>query len=80
MGTNRKQIMMSPIPFGAGCLKFTITRNKTGLNKLQPYFTLLLERQYGAKAPILFGKKRLFNKLANYIICLDHKAKERDDE
>lgn len=78
--SNRKQIMMSPIPFAAGMLKFTIQRNKSGLNKLQPYFTLFLEKPLGVKVPVLYGKKRLFNKIANYIICLDQKAKERDND
>ena len=78
-GSNRKQALMTPIPFGAGQLKFTISRNKSGLNKLSPYFTLFLEKPLGVKVPILYGKKRLFNKLANYIITLDQKSKERDD-
>ena len=69
-----------PIPYGAGQLRFTIKRDKSGFNKLQPSFTLFLEKPHGVKVPLLYGKKRLFNKLANYIITTDKKAKERDNK
>ncbi len=71
---------MAPIPFACGCLKFTIVRNKTGLNKLHPYFTLFLEKPFGVKVALLYGQKRKFNKVPNYLISLDKNFKDRDDE
>ena len=68
---------MAPIPFGAGQIKFTIERNKSGLNKLYPSFNLYIEKPYGQRVTILYGKKRAFNKTANYLISLA-KSKGRD--
>ena len=61
---------MQPIPFGVGPLKFTIERNKSGLNKLYPAFTLYIEKPYGNKVTVLHAKKRAFNKTANFLISL----------
>lgn len=77
-GANKKTLLMSPIPFAVGPLKFTITRNKTGLNQLQPIFTMSLEKPLGVKVPVIYGKKRLFNKLANYLLSIDKNCAERD--
>jgi len=79
-GINKKSFLMAPIPFGCGSIKLAIVRNNTGLNKLHPYFTLYLERPFGTKLPILYGKKRMFNKIANYIISLEKSCADRDDE
>ncbi len=54
-GNNKKQVLMSPIPFACGSLKFVVVRNNTGLHKLHPYFTLYLEKPYGVKIAILYG-------------------------
>jgi len=61
-------------------LKFSISRNNSGFNKLSPVFVLWLEKPLGSKVPILYGKKRLFNKLANYLISMDENCNERDSE
>jgi len=71
---------MSPIPFAAGSLKFVITRNQSGLNKLSPIFTMSLEKPMGIKVPIIYGKKRLFNKSANYLLSIDKNCAERDND
>ena len=65
---------MAPIPFHAGCMKFIIERNKSGLNKFHPQFNLWLERPSGNKLLVLFGKKRAFNKTANYLISMEKNA------
>ena len=57
--------MMKPIPYGCGALKFTITRQKTLLNKLFPFYTLEIESKT-CKIPILYAKKLKFKKKANY--------------
>jgi len=69
---------MSPIPFACGSLKFVIVRNNTGLNKLHPYYTLFLEKPYGIRVAVLYGQKRKFNKIANYLISLDKNFRDRD--
>ena len=71
---------MAPIPFACGSLKFVIVRNKTGLNKLSPYFTLFLEQPFGVKVPLMYGQKRKFNKVPNYLITLDKNFKDREDD
>lgn len=71
---------MSPIPFGAGPLKFTIDRNKSGLNKLYPSYTLQIEKPYGNKVTVLYAKKRAFNKTANFLISLSKSNNSRDSE
>jgi hypothetical protein len=42
-----------------------------------PYYRLDLEFAKDLKIPVLFGKKRAFNKRANYIICTDKKFNDR---
>ena len=65
---------MNPIPFGAGPMLFTIQRNCSGMNKLYPTYTLFIEKQYGIKVPVLYAKKRAFNKTANFLISLSRDA------
>lgn len=79
-GWDRKSAVMSPIPFGAGPLKFTIERNKSGLSKLYPSFTLYIEKPYGNKVTVLYAKKRAFNKTANFLISLSKSNNARDSE
>lgn len=70
--------MMQPIPMSAGRLKFTIERNKSGLNKLTPSFNLYLEKSPGNKILVLHGKKRAFNKTTNYLISMGKDANDRN--
>lgn len=64
--------MMKPVPFGCGSVKFTIHRSKSLFNTLHPLYTLSLESgQTGIKVPVLYARKRKFNKGANYVISLD---------
>ena len=77
-GCDRKKAVMSPIPFGVGPLKFTIERNKSGLNKIYPAFTLFIEKPYGNKVTVLYAKKRAFNKTANFLISLSKSAGSRE--
>lgn len=70
---------MSPIPFHVGTLKFTIKRKKSGLNKFHPKFELFIEKHNGSQVMLLFGKKRAFNKTANYLISMDKSSNERDN-
>ena len=69
-GRNKKAAITSPIPFGAGQLKFTIERNRKGFNKLYPEYTMYFERPYGNRIVVLYGCKKAFNKTANYLISL----------
>lgn len=69
---------MNPIPMHAGRVKFIIERNKSGLNKLTPSYNLFIEKSPGNRVLILYGKKRPFNKTANYLISLTKDAADRD--
>jgi len=77
-GCDRKTAVMSPIPFGAGPLRFTIERNKSGLNKIYPTYTLYIEKPYGNKVTVLYAKKRAFNKTANFLISLSKSNNSRE--
>lgn len=79
-GWERRIAVMKPIPFGAGPLRFTIERNKSGLNKLYPSFTLYIEKPYGNKVTVLYAKKRAFNKTANFLISLSKNNASRESE
>ena len=59
-------------------MKFTIERDKGGLNKMHPAFNLYYEKPYGNRVLILYGKKRAFNKTANYLISLSRNKGSRD--
>jgi len=61
-GHKRKDAIMQPIPPSVGQLKFSITRNKSGMNKLSPSYYLNLEKNNGGKILILYGKKMPFKK------------------
>ena len=61
-----------------GPLKFTIERNKSGLNKIYPSFTLYIEKPYGYKVTVLYAKKRAFNKTANFLISLSKSNGSRE--
>jgi N-glycosylase/DNA lyase len=62
----------------AGRIKFTIERNKSGLNKLTPSYNLFLEKSPGNKILVLYGKKRAFNKTTNFLISLSKDANGRE--
>ena len=70
---------MQPIPPAVGQLKFSITRNKSGMNKLTPSYYLNLEKNNGGKILILYGKKMPFKKSSYYLISLE-KNKKRTGE
>lgn len=61
-GQKRKDAIMQPIPPAVGQLKFSITRNKSGMNKITPSYYLNLEKNNGGKILILYGKKMPFKK------------------
>ena len=79
-GNNRKDVIMAPIPPAVGQLKFCITRNKSGMNKLTPSFYLSLEKSKGGKVLILYGKK-LIKRYSYYLISLEkNKTRELGDD
>ena len=61
-------------------LQFEIGREKGGLNFMNPFFKLYIEKNKDEKFVIMFAKKKLFNKGSNYIITLDKKKGKRDSE
>jgi hypothetical protein len=71
---------MDPIPFQVGVLKFSIERHKSGFNKLHPSYYLYLEKASGGRVQLLYGKKRAFNRTANYLISVEkHKSSREND-
>ena len=78
--TNKKDLLMNPIPFGCGLVKFTITRNKSGINIMNPIFTLSLELKSGENIPLLYARKRVMQKKATYLICQTKVFNQRDSE
>lgn len=77
-GICRKEALMQPIPMQAGRIKFTIERNQSGLNKIQPYYNLYFEGSQGKKVLVLYGKKRAFNRTTNFLISLSKDANDRE--
>ena len=69
---------MQPIPMQAGRIKFTIQRNKSGLNKITPSYNLYIEKSPGNKILVLHGKKRAFNKTTNFLISLSKDSNDRE--
>jgi len=59
---------MNPLPPLVGQIQCTITRHKSGFNRLFPKYTLSLSE--GSKF-LLNGKKRSGNKTSNYMITID---------
>jgi hypothetical protein len=76
-GSRAKDLIMNPIPFQIGQLRFTIERHRVGLNRLHPSYYLFLEKNQGGRVLILYGKKRAFNKTANYLISMEKNKKDR---
>ena len=72
-----REAIMDPIPLSVGMLKFTIERHRSGFNRLHPSYYMFIEKIGGEKVQILYGKKRPFNKTANYLISMGHKTKGR---
>ncbi|KAL0483108.1 tubby protein [Acrasis kona] len=67
---DRRKAMMRPIPEEFGFFKCTITRNRSGLNKLFPRYYLYSE-EFGDTKFLLSAKKRKNNKTPNYTISID---------
>ena len=76
---NRKDAIMQPIPPSVGQQKFSIVRNKRGMNKMTPSYYLYLEIPTGKKILVLYAKKMPFTKSSYYLISLQ-KNKERKNE
>jgi len=41
-GPDQRNILMSPIPFQCGTIKFVVERDKTGINRLLPTYNLYI--------------------------------------
>jgi hypothetical protein len=71
---------MAPLPFNVGMLKFTIERHRKGFNRLHPSYYLYLEKNTGGRVLVLYGKKRSFNKTANYLISMEKNKSDRGSD
>eukprot|EP00347_Sterkiella_histriomuscorum_P007966 403346884 len=79
-GTKMRELIMSPIPFQMGQLRFTIERHRTGFNRIHPSYYIYLEKNQGGRLLILYAKKRAFNKTANYLISMEKNKKTRSND
>jgi Tub family len=62
---------MNPLPPSVGQLKFTISRNKSLMNKVKPSFYLNIEKNNGGKILVLYAKKMFFMKSSYYLISME---------
>lgn len=65
---DKKKMLYDPIPNTCGTIQCTITRNKSGFNRLWPKYTLHLS---DGSTFLLSAKKRAANKTSNYLISMD---------
>ena len=79
-GQSCKQIIMNPIPFTVGMLKFSIERHRTGFNRLHPSYYLYLEKNSGGRVLVLYAKKRSFKRTANYLISMEKNKASRESD
>ena len=64
--------LMKPIPKEWGTMEFSIIRDRSGMNKLYPKYTLLAKHQNSdSEMPVLVAKKRSGNKTSNYLISMN---------
>eukprot|EP01006_Ploeotia_vitrea_P033904 TRINITY_DN65658_c11_g2_i1.p1 TRINITY_DN65658_c11_g2~~TRINITY_DN65658_c11_g2_i1.p1 ORF type:complete len:648 (+),score=2.35 TRINITY_DN65658_c11_g2_i1:28-1971(+) len=68
--TNMRAFLTTPAPRGSGIVQCYIRRNKNGVNKLHPIYTLYLKE---GDRMLLQSKKRANNKTSNYIITMTEK-------
>ena len=69
---------MKPIPPSVGQLKFYINRNNSGLNKLQPTYTLNIEKARGGDSLlVLYAKKFFFKKGSYFLISLQKTGRDK---
>ena len=77
---NFKELMMQPVPFEVGMLYCEIVRKKSGFNILHPTFVLSIERNEKDRLSVMYAKKRVFNKTANYIISTESNSKRSSEQ
>lgn len=71
-----RDMYMKPLPALIGQVQCTITRSKSGFDRLFPKYTLNLSN--GNKY-MLTGKKRSFQTTSNYMITIDQQKFEKDN-
>ena len=70
-----RDLYMKPLPALIGQVQCTITRSKSGFDRLFPKYTLSLSN--GNKY-LLTGKKRGMNSTSNYMITIEQKKFEKE--
>mgnify|MGYP001946165182 CR=1 FL=1 len=70
-----RKFLTTPIPKGAGVVKCRIRRNKSGMNKLFPMYSLYLTDE---DLFLLASRKRPNNMLSNYLITLSENDLSRE--
>jgi len=72
-----RRFLMTPVPKGAGVVQCYIRRNKSGVHKLFPIYSLYLKDQ---DRFLLGSKKRPNNKTSNYLISMNETDMSRDSD
>jgi hypothetical protein len=75
---DRKLFVMRSAPRDSGFVKCTITRDKSGMNKIFPRYYLWADGSGQAGTFLLSAKKRKKNKSSNYTISLDQDDMSRE--
>ena len=69
-GNYRRNTVMEPVPPSIGMVKMQVVRNRQGINKLSPSYSLNIQKITGGGILILYAKKILMKKSAYYLISL----------
>lgn len=70
-----RELYMKPLPALIGQVQCTITRSKSGFDRLFPKYTLSLS---SGNKYLLTGKKRGMNSTSNYMITIEQKKFEKE--
>lgn len=69
-GSFRKSTVMEPVPPSIGMVKMQVIRNRQGMNKISPSYSLNIQKLTGGGLLVLYAKKILMKKSAYYLISL----------
>lgn len=73
--SDMKKFLMSPIPKEAGVVQCYIKRNRTGMNKLYPIYSVYLKDE---DRFLMSSRKRPNNKTSNYLVSMSEDDMSRD--
>ena len=66
-----RELFLKPIPEDFELVQFTVLRNKSGMNKLHPLYTLIATLSNGKTYPCLYAKKKKGTQFPMYTVTLN---------